>query len=93
MFDCSERMRSSPGGKRQFMPHVRFVGPGLREHTFVSRMGASPSRWPVGAEVPVTFVERDTRRAEIATLARLWAAPLAMYVLAAGAAWAALSAS
>ena len=93
VFDYTERMRSSPGEKRQFMPHVRFVGPGMGERTFVSRMGASPSKWPVGTEVPVTFLEGDPRRAEIATFARLWAAPFALYLLAAGAAWAALSAS
>jgi Protein of unknown function (DUF3592) len=93
VFDYTERIRSSPGDRRQFMPHVRFVGPGMSERTFVSRMGARPSQWPVGTEVPVAFLERDPRRAEIATFARLWAAPLAMYVLAAGALAAALSAS
>ena len=64
------------------MPHVRFVGPDLHEHTLVSRMSADPSRWPVGASVPVAFLESDPSRAEIATFARLWAAPVALYVFA-----------
>ena len=75
------------------MPHVRFVGPDMREHTLVSRMGAKPTRWPVGTSVPVAFLERDPSRAEIATFARLWAAPAALFVFAATLAYAAYTAA
>ena len=89
----TERMRSSPGEKASFMPHVRFVAADMREHTFVSRMGAKPSRWPVGTSVPVAFLAGDPSRAEIATFARLWAAPAALYVFAAVLAYAAYTAA
>ena len=65
----------------------------MREHTFVSRMGAKPSRWPVGTSVPVAFLERDPSRAEIATWARLWIAPAALYLFAAAMAYAAYTAA
>jgi hypothetical protein len=91
--DYSTRMRSTPGERPSHMPHVRFVGADLREHTFISRMGASPERWPVGTCLPVVFLESDPKRAEIATPARLWVAPAAMYLLAAGAAFAAYGAA
>ncbi len=89
----TERMRSSPGERTSYMPHVRFVADDMREHTFVSRMGAKPSRWPVGTSVPVAFLERDPSRAEIATWGRLWTAPLALYLFAAGMAYAAYTAA
>ena len=75
------------------MPHVRFVAADMREHTFVSRMGAKPARWPVGTSVPVAFLADDPSRAEIATFARLWTAPAALYLFAAGIAYAALTAA
>ena len=87
------RMRATQGERAQHMPHVRFVGSDMREHTLVSRMSASPARWPVGTSVPVAFLERDPSRAEIATWTRLWAAPLAMLAFAAVLAYAALSAA
>ena len=34
------RMRASRGDRAQHMPHVRFLGPDMREHTLVSRKGA-----------------------------------------------------
>ena len=79
----TKRMRASRGEREQHMPHVRFAGSDMREHTLVSRMGASPARWPVGTSVPVAFLERDPSRAEIATWGRLWTAPLALYLFAA----------
>ena len=87
------RMRATRGEREQHMPHVRFVGPDMREHTLVSRTGASPARWPVGTSVPVAFLERDPARAEIATFTRLWLAPAALYVFAAGLAYAAYTAA
>jgi len=89
----TERMRSSRGEKTSYMPHVRFVAADMREHTFVSRMGAQPSRWPVGTSVPVAFLERDPSRAEIATWGRLWIAPAALYLFAAAMAYAAYTAA
>ena len=89
----TERMRSSRGEKTSYMPHVRFVAADMREHTFVSRMGAKPSRWPVGTSVPVAFVASDPSRAEIATFARLWVAPAALYLFAAVVAYAAYTAA
>ena len=86
------RMRTRRGRPDQ-MPHVRFVGSDMREHVLVSRMGARPERWPVGTALPVAFLERDPERAEIATWARLWSAPAAMYLLAAGLAYGALTAA
>jgi hypothetical protein len=87
------RMRTSRGEREQHMPQVRFVGPGMREHTLVSRMSASPARWPVGTSVPVAFLERDPSRAEIATWGRLWTAPVVLYLFAAGVAFAAYTAA
>ena len=87
------RMRSTRGERPSHMPHVRFVGPDMREHTFVSRMGAKPSRWPVGTSVPVAFLERDPSRAEIATWGRLWTAPAVLYLFAAVMAYAAYTAA
>ena len=89
----TERMRSSRGEKTSYMPHVRFVAADMREHTFVSRMGAQPSRWPVGTSVPVAFVASDPSRAEIATWGRLWIAPAALYLFAAAMAYAAYTAA
>ena len=89
----TERMRSDRGEKASYMPHVRFVAADMREHTFVSRMGASPARWPVGTSVPVAFLERDPSRAEIATWGRLWTAPVVLYLFAAVAAYAAHTAA
>jgi len=89
----TERMRSSRGERTSHMPHVRFVADDMREHTFVSRMGAEPSRWPVGTSVPVAFLEHDPSRAEIATWARLWIAPAALYLFAAVVAYAAYTAA
>jgi len=87
------RMRASRGERASHMPHVRFVGSDMRSHTLVSRMGARPSRWPVGTTVPVAFMEGDPSRAEIATFARLWAAPAALYVFAAVLAYGAATAA
>jgi len=87
------RMRASRGEREQHMPHVRFVAADMREHTFISRMGAKPSRWPVGTSVPVAFLERDPSRAEIATWARLWVAPAALYLFAAAMAYVAYTAA
>ncbi len=87
------RMRATRGERTQHMPHVRFVGPDMREHTLVSRMGAKPARWPVGTSLPVAFLERDPSRAEIATFARLWLAPAALYGFAAVLAYAAHTAA
>ncbi len=89
----TERMRSSPGERTSYMPHVRFVADDMREHTFVSRMGAKPARWPVGTSVPVAFITGDPSRAEIATFARLWTAPAALYLFAAVMAYAAYTAA
>lgn len=87
------RMRSSRGERPSHMPHVRFVGADMREHVLVSRMSADPSRWPIGTAVPVAFLERDPSRAEIATWARLWAAPAVLFAFAAGLGYAALTAA
>ena len=87
------RLRTARGERSQHMPHVRFVGSDMRSHTLVSRMGADPSRWPIGTSVPVAFLERDPSRAEIATFARLWAAPAALYVFAAALGFGALTAA
>ncbi len=89
----STRMRASRGEREQHMPHVRFVADDMREHTFVSRMGAKPARWPVGTSVPVAFITGDPSRAEIATFARLWTAPAALYLFAAVMAYAAYTAA
>ena len=76
------------------MPHVRFVGPDLREHTLVSRMGASPARWPVGTSVPVAFLEaRPVAGGDRHLLGRLWVAPAALYAFAAALAYAAYTAA
>ena len=93
MVAYTTRLRATRGEREQHMPHVRFVGPDMREHTVVSRMGASPARWPVGTSVPVAFLERDPSRAEIATFGRLWTAPAVLYLFAAGVAWAAYTAA
>ena len=87
------RMRASRGERASHMPHVRFVGSDMRSHTLVSRMGARPSRWPVGTSVPVAFLPGDPSRAEIATFGRLWAAPAALYVFAAVLAYGAATAA
>ena len=93
MVAYTTRMRASRGEREQHIPHVRFVGSDMREHTLVSRMCASPARWPVGTSVPVAFLERDPSRAEIATWGRLWTAPLALYLFAAVMAYAAYAAA
>jgi hypothetical protein len=90
--DYTQRMRTR-GERTQHLPHVRFVGTDLGERTFVSRMSASPSRWPVGTTVPVTFLASDPSRAEIATATRLWAAPAVMYLFAAVLGYAAIGAT
>jgi hypothetical protein len=89
----TERMRSTRGEKTSYMPHVRFVAADMQEHTFVSRMGAKPARWPVGTSVPVAFLSGDPSRAEIATWGRLWTAPAVLYLFAAGMAYAAYTAA
>ena len=84
---------SARRGRADQMPHVRFVGPDMRSHELVSSMSANPARWPIGTTVPVAFLSHDPARAEIATWARLWAAPTAMLLFAAGLAFAALTAA
>jgi len=78
------RMRPRAVSKTMFMPKVRYGCLQHGRHEFVSRMSADPESWPVGTRVPVAFSAADPAGAEIATLARLWLAPLAFWILAAG---------
>jgi hypothetical protein len=85
-----ERMQHRAGSRPTFMPKVSYASLQHGQQQFVSRMSASPRRWPVGTRLPVAFLSSHPATAEIATPARLWMAPAMVWIMAAGVLFAAL---
>ena len=92
LHDADARVRA--GSARSHMPHVRFVGPDMREHTLRLAHGREPGalagRHERAGRVPRSAIRREPRSRRSR---RLWAAPAALYLFAAGLAYAAYTAA
>ena len=71
-----ERLRQRPGAKRQYMPLVRFHPAGASPIEFQSRMGSNSKPFQIGEPVPVFYRPDKPELAEIASVPRLWLAPI-----------------
>jgi hypothetical protein len=79
-----ELRKGHPRDPPQFKPIVRFQPRHGSPVEFESSMSANPDRMRLGHPVPVAYRDDRPQQAEIAVAARLWAAPLALLVLALG---------
>ena len=68
-----------------YLPVVVFTDRQGSEHRFTAVAGGSVPRPVVGATVTVRYLSQSPDRAFIVSFLHMWAAPLAMFVLGAGA--------
>jgi hypothetical protein len=72
-------------GSIHYLPVVSFTDHRGNSHRFKSVAGTTEQRPPIGSSVRVRYLRASPEHAYIATFLHMWAAPLGLFVLGAGA--------